>query len=120
MPRDDAGQISKASIVDENDVEESLEYLRTTAEPAARLKARAIAGDLKLKQARAAAALASTERSADRREADAWASNTVDRVVKDIEEAEYQAQCLFHSRRFHELRIEVWRSLNASRRVGAI
>lgn len=102
--------------IDEKDVEESLAFLLETAEAAARAIAVVETADDRVRQARASAMLLSAEKSQDRREADALTSPGYERALRERESAITLKVKLQNLRRYHELRIEVWRSLNANNR----
>lgn len=102
--------------IDEQDVQEALDFLLDTVETAARAIAVVDAGEYRLRQARAAALLTSRETSSDRREADAITSPGYERALRELEEATRLKFEIIHRRRHAELKIEVWRSLNANKR----
>lgn len=104
------------AVVDEADVQESLDYLLDTADLAAEAFANADRSDERIKQAKAAGMLSSDEKSADRREADAISSHGYHRALDAREKAIAVSRRVFNMRRYHEIRIEVWRSLNANNR----
>lgn len=114
VPRDDLP--IKASLVDEADVTESLQYLLDTAEPAAASRALADVAETRVRIARASAITNSSQTSADRREAEALASQVVERAMKLHQQALEESYAFQNLRRFHETRIEVWRSFNANQR----
>jgi hypothetical protein len=116
MPLDETRLPIKGSLVDECDVQESLDYLQATANEAAAARALADVAEMRVKQARAAAMVNSIQTTADRREADALASNGVERAIRAHQAALAAAYEYQNQRRFHELRIEVWRSFNANQR----
>lgn len=106
--------------IDMADVQESLDYLIQTAEAAARAYAVVEVGENRVRQARATALLASEEKSQDRREADAMLSQGYERALLKHEEAIVLLRTMQNERRYHELRIEVWRSFNANKRQERI
>ncbi|RVT96303.1 hypothetical protein EOD42_14425 [Rhodovarius crocodyli] len=118
MPRD--APLQRAMLVDEADIEESLAYLRDTAVEFGALKSRKLVLELKLKRARAARVAASQASSTDRREAEGWSSSKVDEIIEESAQAEARFTEIGAMRQYHELRIEVWRSLNANNRRGNI
>lgn len=117
MPRDAPLPIRDA--VDQADVEESLLYLMETAEEAAHAIALVEEAEDNLRRARATAAVTSTARSNDMREAEAWTSRVVERAIEAKKQAIARKMTLLHMRRWHELRVEVWRTLQANHRQGA-
>jgi hypothetical protein len=118
MPRDQPGRVIR-DAVDEQDVEESLEYLLSTAEEAARAVALVETAEDNLRRVRASVVLTSEERSQDRREAEGLTSAAYERALKAREEAITRKVTLQHMRRYHELRIEVWRTFQANQRQGS-
>lgn len=114
MPDGPTGQIRDG--IDIADVEESLAFLLETAEPAARAIAVVENADDRVRKAKAAAILLSDEKSQDRREADAVTSSAFERALVEREKAITLKVKIINLRRYHELRIEVWRSLNANHR----
>lgn len=113
MPRD---ALPIRGLVTEDEVQESLDFLLRTAEEAAVYFAQKEVGEMRIKQAKSATLSRSLGRNTDQREAEAMASSGVERAIKAYQEVVEQSTRLFHMRRFHELRIEVWRSYNANMR----
>ena len=103
-------------VVDEQDVQESLDFLLETAEPAAMAIAEVERAEGRKRRVRAAQVMLSLERSQDKREAEALMSAAYERAEEDYCQSVQAARKYQHVRRLHELRIEVWRSLNANRR----
>ena len=120
MPDDSRTLPIRSMLVTEADVSESLDYLRDTASEFGALKASKLKLELRLKQVRAAGVASSGAGSADRREAEGWSSAKVDEIIQAAANDEARFVEIGAMRQFHELRIEVWRSLNANNRRGNI
>lgn len=100
-------------------LQRALEYLATTDEPAAKAKAYLIGLEETLKTVKATEFLKATGTNGYC-EAVAYASAAYREHIKKIEDATYSYELYRTKRTTESLIVEVWRSLNASRRSGNI
>lgn len=106
------------SLPNEERVSGALQYLASTDEECAGLKAAVKAEEYMLKHFKAKAMAASASKSIAAKETDALASEAYANAVEQYRDtiAEYETVAARRQRAI--LTIEVWRSLNANRRQG--
>lgn len=110
---------SAVSLPDEKQVERALKYLEESEEAYAQSIAAREASELRLKQAREVALLGVVDfRTVDERRALASQSPAVTDSIDAVEKALVAAELLKAKRQRALLVIEVWRTLEASRRKG--
>ena len=105
------------SLPDENEVEKSLKYLATTDEAYAKSTARVKALEYEVKTIKALAFL-DAQGTVGERTAISEASSAFRAWINDYENAFADMKIMETKRKRAELVIDVWRSLNASRRQG--
>lgn len=102
----------------ENEVSRALTYLAETDEKYAVLKGAVRAQEYLLKHHKAVAMMKSPEKSVAARETAAMATESYVEQVRDYEMAIVEYETVAAKRERAQLTIDVWRSLNAARRVG--
>ena len=105
--------------VDEQSVERALNYLRDTAGELARAQAHVKYLEHKLKVVKGEQ-YQDAQGTVAEREASAYTSQAYKDVLEELKDAWYQSEELKALRMAAELRIEVWRSLEASKRYGNV
>ena len=106
-------------MISDERAEKALRYLVETDEEAARAKADLVAAEEKRKTVRAVEFLRNSGTVAER-EALSMASEGYESAVTAIEEKTYTYEALRLKRASEALVIEMWRSLNANKRVGNV
>ena len=106
--------------VDDDSIESALNFLRDSSKPLADWKSRAKYLEQKRKTLKAAAFLEADGANVAERESKAYCDTDYRNCLEEYREAVYEYEILENQRRAAELRIEVWRSLSASKRVGNI
>lgn len=104
--------------IDQTKMEEALQFLATTDEDYARLRALANGLDRQLKTIKALAFRASREQSVGAREHDACCNPMYTEHLKKIEVVETEFYTLHERRNTAVVTIDCWRSLNAARNRG--
>ena len=104
------------SLPTEQDAERALNYLAETDEPYAKAYAAKDAFKERIKLAKAKVFLESRANTVKEREAEAESSEEVASYVDDWENAVADWKLMDNKRKRAELTIDVWRSVNASRR----
>lgn len=107
------------SLPDEKQVERALRYLEESEEAHARAMARKERMESELKISRDVAFLEADGTVAER-QAHAGVSATYRAAVEAMESAYVEAEILKSKRQRAILTLEIWRSLNASRRAGVV
>jgi len=104
-------------MINETRVEKAVEFIRDHAEEYGKLVGLCKSLEYRRKQARSMAFLESTEPTVAAKEADADASQAVTVITEEIENAFAERETLATRMKAAELTVDVWRSLNASRRL---
>lgn len=108
-------------LVSEERLQKALSYLATTDEPVSKAKARMKGLETQKDTIKAVAFLeAEGKGSQGEREHIAKASEAYRQWVSDYEEAVLDFELLNNKRNTEAMIVEVWRSLNASRRMGNV
>ena len=100
----------------EETVDKCLEYLLSTAEEFAHLKAGVKGQEYLLRHTRALGMLESSAKSVAAKETEALASESYLQAVKRYEDAIVEYETMAARREAARLKIDVWRSLNAAQR----
>lgn len=107
------------TITDES-IESALNFLRDSSKSLADWKARFKYLEQKRKSLKAAAFLEADGANVAEREAKAYRDEDYLKCLDEYKEAVYEYEILENQRRAAELRIEVWRTVNANQRRGNI
>lgn len=107
------------AMISEDRLTKALTYLAETDVPAAEAKARMKAIEQRRKTIKGIEFLASSGTMAEK-EAKAYKSEAYQSIVDEYESAVADAEIYANKRKTEELIIEVWRSVNSSRRKGNI
>lgn len=107
------------SVSDES-IERALNFMRDSSKPLADAKARMKYLEQKRKTLKAVAFLDATGSNIAEREAKAYTAPEYRECLEEYRQAVYDAELLTNEFRAAELRIEVWRSLNANSRRGHV
>lgn len=105
--------------VNDSSIEAALNFLRDTSEPLADARARAKFLEQKRKTLKAEGFLDATGNISER-ESVAYTQPNYVKCLDEYKTAVYDAELLANQRLAAELRIEVWRTLNANQRRGNI
>lgn len=101
-------------IVSEEEVDKALHFLALSAIELGRVKTRAVKAEHMVKHIEALLSMASDEKSAEARKADARTSNKYLEAINEEAEAAGELAKLYALRQAAELRIEAWRSQQAT------
>jgi hypothetical protein len=107
-------------IVPDEEAEKALHFLRDSCEELGRARGMLDEAELMLKVVLSEAILASEERSADKREADARTSPAYLRAIKAYKEASTAWTTLYAKRKAAEMWLEAWRTCSATQRAARI
>jgi actin-related protein len=105
-------------IVDEQEVGQALRRLALTDAEAAQLKRAVEAHHYIARKKRYYAQLQSTHKTVDDRKADSEQSKEYAEEMEKYFDAVQESEALQNERKTLQLKIDVWRSLNANRRQG--
>lgn len=105
------------SVTDDS-IEAALNFIRDQSEPLAQARSRMKYLEQKRKSLKAAAFLEVDGGTIAEKEAKAYTDADYLQCVEDYKDAAYQAELLTNQIKGAELRIEVWRTLEASSRRG--
>ena len=108
------------SFISDQMVEKALDFIRDHAEEYGRLRGLAKGLDHERKIVRGQMFLESCEKTAAAKEADAESSQEYQNIVKEIVQVETDLAIVSTQIKAAELKIEVWRSLNARQGRGHI
>ena len=106
--------------VNDESIEAALNFLRDTSKDVANAKAMAKYLEQKRKSLKAAAFLEAQGQNIAERESKAYRDDAYLQCIEDYKSAVYDFELLENQRRAAELRIEVWRTINANNRRGNI
>lgn len=101
------------NTIDDESVEKALNFIRDRAEALADARARARFLEQKRKSLKAAAYLEADGKTINEKESVAYTDSEYLQCLDDYKQAVYDAELLATQMKAAELRIEVWRSLNA-------
>jgi len=104
--------------VTDSSIEAALNFIRDQSRPLADARALAKYLEQKRKSLKAAAYLESDGKTVSDKESAAYTDADYLQCLEDYKDAVYQAELLTNQMKAAELRIEVWRSLNANSRRG--
>ena len=113
-------KIQEKILIDFNDAEKALEYLKGTDKEAARAKSYAAALDDAKKTVLAFVYNDLTEGSAADRQKKAEGSDDYHSHLEKLRKANEEWETLRNKRKSAELQIEMWRSINSNQRKGNI
>lgn len=104
--------------VNDTSIEAALNFLRDSSKPMAEARALAKYLEQKRKSLKAAAFLEAPSGPIAERESHAYTDSDYLQCLEDYRDAVYQSELLTNQMKAAELRIEVWRTLNANSRRG--
>lgn len=107
-------------IVAEDEAEKALHFLRESCDELGRARGLLDEAELMLKVVLSEAILHSTEKSADKREADARTSDAYLRAVRTFKQASTAWTTLYARRKAAEMWLEAWRTSSATQRAARI
>lgn len=104
-------------MVDENDIEKAVDYLRSSAEASGKARGRMAYCDGQLRRIKSLVML-EKDGSIGMREAEAYASKDYADALEHLENATADYETIRAKREAAQYAIEVWRSMNRAKREG--
>lgn len=106
--------------VNDDSIEAALNFLRDASKPMAEARARAKYLEQKRKSLKAAAFIEADAKTIADKEAHAYTDSEYLACLEEYKAAVYDSELLTNQMKAAELRIEVWRTLNANSRRGHV